>query len=367
MYRFKRKCASAAQKSRGFTLVELLVVIAIIGILIAMLLPAVQAAREAARRMQCRNNLKQIGVACINHVDRQKYFPTGGWGWNWVGDPNSGYDGRQPGGWVYNILPGLEMLGLHDAGKGRSATDRKKTGLLLIQTPLSVMTCPSAHQLQLYTAKDWPYLNANDPAPNRQVARCDYAACCGSGRFSEGAWDDKDGRTPGGGGPTQNPPGPFDWPKADNPEHPDYMNGITYVRSRTKPSGIARGTSHTILVGEKYEDPEGFSTGSGLGDNENMYVGQDNDNTRTTVAVPLRHRRGNPNNMIFGSIHPSGVHFVYADGSVHVISYEVDRDAYRTAGARSFRTGHPEDFNPSLPDPPGQGLTPRSKEQISVD
>ena len=109
---------------KGFTLVELLVVIAIIGVLVALLLPAIQAAREAARRTQCSNQLRQLSIAFQNHHDVQKHLPTGGWGFVWLGYPEYGFGPEQPGGWMYNILPFIEQQALHDYGKGTTGAAR---------------------------------------------------------------------------------------------------------------------------------------------------------------------------------------------------------------------------------------------------
>jgi prepilin-type N-terminal cleavage/methylation domain-containing protein len=109
----------------GFTLVELLVVIAIIGILVALLLPAIQAAREAARRTQCVNKLRQMGVALLNHESTKGEFPTGGTEpWHNEGDETVIYGKGY--GWMVQILPYVENAALRDISKGYGAGDKQR-------------------------------------------------------------------------------------------------------------------------------------------------------------------------------------------------------------------------------------------------
>jgi len=342
MYHCKRKHENAARKNRAFTLVELLVVIAIIGILIALLLPAIQAAREAARRMQCRNNLKQLGIACMTHIDKQKTYPSGGWGWYWLGHPDMGFAKNQPGGWLYSILPGLELNDLHEMGKGRTAAVQARSALILVQTPLPDMNCPSTRPSVLYPASGLQYYNisAGGVTEPTQVARGDYAACCGSQDYSELSSAATAPATVGGAGPGSLPvpPGTV-WPENDNYVNltngaHSYFNGVMYQRSYVQPGDVRRGTSHTIMVGERYLNPSNMLTGGDVADNESMYSGQDNDTFRSTSGVPLRDQRGHSEAARFGSMHVAGAHFAFCDGSVHSVAYEVDANAFRCAGAR---------------------------------
>ena len=132
---------------RGMTLVELLVVVAIIATLIGLLLPAVQAARESSRRSKCLANLRQIALACLMHETAQGALPTGGWGGAWVGDPDRGFDDRQPGGWVFNILDYAEEPALRAAGAGElSGHGKAEQVRRRLAAPLSLFVCSSRHE-----------------------------------------------------------------------------------------------------------------------------------------------------------------------------------------------------------------------------
>jgi prepilin-type N-terminal cleavage/methylation domain-containing protein/prepilin-type processing-associated H-X9-DG protein len=303
----------------GFTLIELLVVIAIIGVLLALLLPAVQKIREAAVRIQCQNNLHQIGLAMHNCHDTVGHFPTGGWGWNWTAEPDRGYGPNQPAGWVYNILPFVEQESLYRMGAGQPRAQQLVANDQRITVPLPLFNCPARRPPIVYAkGNNTGYVNVTG-VPLR-VARTDYAANTGSQNH-----DELD-------------PGPTSLTQGDNPAYDwgdlSIFTGIIYRRSQIRFGDITTGTSNTYLVGEKYLNPQSYYTGLDVGDNETMFVGFDNDIGRCTFSPPLQDRSGLADTFRFGSAHREGMNMAYCDGSVHFIPYSVDAALHRAAGSR---------------------------------
>jgi prepilin-type N-terminal cleavage/methylation domain-containing protein/prepilin-type processing-associated H-X9-DG protein len=132
---------------KAFTLIELLVVIAIIAVLIGLLLPAVQKVREAANRMSCTNNLKQIGLALHNHEATYGYFPTAGAESQVFGDPKVPNPGFEMQGWMYQILPFIEQDAVYKIGQGNNAyTWNAAIGKAMVEVPIKTYNCPSRPQ-----------------------------------------------------------------------------------------------------------------------------------------------------------------------------------------------------------------------------
>jgi prepilin-type N-terminal cleavage/methylation domain-containing protein len=343
-------------RRRGFTLVELLVVIAIIGVLIALLLPAVQAAREAARLKQCTNNLKQMGLGFTNHESAHEFLPSSGWGWHWQPDPDAGYGKKQPGGWAYNILPYMELQNMRSIGKGFTGTAAQKTQrpdlLPLVGTPIPLFSCPSRRPGLAFAMARNTFLGFNLRAcmvPTCTVARSDYAANGGNvlGTEEEG-------------------PGSYAAAEAGyafrydssargyNPSN-GALNGVTHQRSEIRLAQITDGTSNTAMVGEKYIMPEYYFNGEALDDDQNIFASHDRDTVRFTAAgavdvsgtprlpvpvglqrLPRQDTPGVASNDFywFGSNHISGFNMVLCDGSVQFLSYSIDPEAWRLLGGR---------------------------------
>jgi prepilin-type N-terminal cleavage/methylation domain-containing protein len=310
---------------KGFTLIELLVVIAIIGVLISLLLPAVQKVREAANRVKCKNNLKQIGLAFMTHHDAHRVFPSGGLQWTagndrvWVnGGPGSGtpavYD-SQSWGWGYQILPYIEQNNLW------SATDDDE----VTAYPVRLFFCPSVGKIRIYH-----YTQNNDNTTTTR-AMIDYLGNGGTYGYDQ-----------------------YNYPAAsfDGPLVPSTSLSHKSVRI----TDITDGTANTALLGEKFLYPKAFQGKSYCSDDQGYVDGWDNDTIGLAKGrggandpavppqriIPYGQEPNNDCGSFFGSIHDA-CHFVFCDGSVHAVYFSIDPTTWLRLC--SINDGQPMDNN----------------------
>jgi len=309
----KRRC--------GFTLIELLIVIAIIGILMALLLPAVNGVREAARRVSCRNHLKQLGLAAQQHHETHGFLPTGGWGYGWVGDPDLGFGASQPGPWTFCVLPYIEQENIFSLGAGGDDTEKSAAVEKLMTTPIETFICPSRRDATLYPMRPEgvnrnPYNNnpgfgSVRPTGPPRTARSCYAMNSGtawSASFIPGPATLAEAKTYNG------------WPSLAN------TDGICWWRSEFKFAHILDGTSTTLMFGEKSLNPSLYDNWDGGGDATSLYEGQDLEVHRYGGPdhPPHRDQAGVSTPVVFGGPHAGGLQVVMCDGSVRSLNYDID-------------------------------------------
>ncbi len=283
--------------AKGFTLVELLVVIAIIGVLVALLLPAIQAAREAARRMQCTSNLRQLGIATQNYHDTYKRFPPGFMAVD--------HAGQVAGGWAWGVflMPFIEQSPLqHELSVTKYTLSQVISDpdlLPMLQMKLSVFTCPSSPMQ--------PLREFHGPG-SEMVSTANYTCCRGFYRYSGIVHLQKEN------------------------------NGVFYAESATRFRDVLDGASNTFAIGERtvlpldVADPRKWPSWCGPG---GLGIGA---TVSSCVSIPLNH----PTNMhAFSSHHPGGAMFCFVDGSVHFISDSIDSE---TAGLPDDNNGDHADF-----------------------
>jgi prepilin-type N-terminal cleavage/methylation domain-containing protein/prepilin-type processing-associated H-X9-DG protein len=302
----------------GFTLVEMLVVVAIMAMLMALLLPAVNAAREAGRMTTCNNNLRQLALAMLGHEAQFGRFVTNGWGFRWLGEPDRPtYGPRQPGGWIYNIMGHMERADLRELGLDADPVARRDALGQLMQTSLAVLRCPNrgrpgtAPQQPLSS----PY-NANWPF---EVARTDYAV-------NEG-----DFIAPGGPGPSTLAEGDdsnYVWPDMSR------VTGICFLRSQITTAQIRDGLSRTFMLGHKYVMVSGWDSAIDPGHDQSPFCGRDWDITRWTTAPP-RPDGSTPAPQVFGSAHSRGCNMAFCDASITTLRFDIDSRVFRTLGNRA--------------------------------
>ena len=185
---FFEEVGMVIQQERGFcrkafSLVELLVVIAIVGVLLGITIPAVQRIRENSRANSCRNNLVQLSKGILSSESADQRFVSGGWAGEWLGDSSRDSEGKQPGGWGFQILPYIEEIVVWENAKNIQATDAESKYRSLCKQMPRVYSCPSrrGNDSILYDGGGLQFYNlTNQQVRIERAGRSDYAANGGS-------------------------------------------------------------------------------------------------------------------------------------------------------------------------------------------
>lgn len=366
-------------RSRAFTLVELLVVITIIGVLMALLLPAVQAAREVARRITCQNHLRQLALASLNHHEAHGHLPTGGWGRLWVGDADRGFGRAQPGNWAFNLLPFLEERGAYELasdGMPDIITDRQRAGATrLIEHAFEVFNCPSRRAAIPYPTSLPTNLASHNMNFTELSGKLDYAINAGdhhtfwfdAGPSSLLYWERYFRATeigdpiPGRGGQAYSPL-----------TGEEGYDGVSFEGSEVSLRHVTDGASNTYLIGEKYLSVDHYATNRHGGDNLAWCTGFDANAFRSGHFVPRQDSPGflpvdaypgwSPGHLdarIFGSPHAGGLHMAFCDGSIRTLSYDVEQTVHMAGANRHDGTAHGIGATIHEPPPPSSEPPPR--------
>jgi prepilin-type N-terminal cleavage/methylation domain-containing protein len=294
----------------GFSLIELLVCVGILSILLGLLLPAVQAAREASRNVSCKNNMRQLGIATALHESTFQRIPGGGWGFSWVGDSSFGAGKGQPGGWLYSLLPFLELKNIQQLSDDGTPISREDALGQMLMKPVGVFTCPSRRPPNLEPFLGvYQFRNATNPL---FAFKPDVAFPNVMGPVSSSPKDVK----------------AYQWPHKQ-------ASGVFFSGSSLRLSDIPDGLSNTYFVGEKYvRSRKAVGTlDRDFGDDQAALIGDDSDIRRWTEDPPWPDNKLDGHNH-FGSRHASTWNALFGDGSVKSVHFEIDLIAHKMLGNR---------------------------------
>lgn len=303
---------ASPQPHGGFTLVELLVVMAIIGLLVAILLPAVQQAREAARRTHCQNNLRQMGIAIHSFHDLRRELP-----------PSRTYDHYSS--WAFLILPQLEQINLFDGWDPTLKYYYQSDEARL--TPIPTYNCPSRRQGGMQSTEGDEILSPYESGGHVPGTVSDYACSAGYGPSGTWNWVLSNGAMIMGDATTDPPTIPA------GSYAPPGAKLLTW-RSRTSFSSLVDGTSNTILVGEKHVRPSAY----GIAPEDGAVYNGDHPASFSRCGGPGYPLARFPTDEFqnnFGSSHPGVVNFLFGDGRVRTVSVQISTDTLGRLTARN--------------------------------